>query len=276
MKGRASVGARRAALLLATSLTLAAWSSPCAAQSTDAGAQSRYHLFHRAPRSVMRELATDRPDTTESPITVDAGHFQLEVELATLERDEGATALTLGSLNFKLGLASWTDLQVLFDLLHRTGGENDVGDLTFRNKINLWGNDGGPTALGLMPFVTLPTSRLGPGYTEGGLIVPLALEGPAGWDFAVMVEFDVVRRERAYGMDLVTSATTGHAIWEPLSGFVELASVTPLASEPVEVTANAGLLLALSDDLMLDGGVRCGLTDAAPDVAAFVGGSARY
>lgn len=159
---------------------------------------------------------------------------------------------------------------------HRAGDQNDVGDVTLRSKINLWGNDGGSTALALMPFVTIPISRLGPGYTEGGLIVPLGLEGPAGWEFATMAEFDVVRRERAYGMDVVATATAGHAIWEPLGGFVEIASVVPVADEPVVLSANSGLVLGLSDDLMLDGGVRWGLTDSAPDIAVFLGGSGRY
>jgi hypothetical protein len=29
----------------------------------------------------LRELSTDRPDKTERPFTVDAGHFQLEMDL---------------------------------------------------------------------------------------------------------------------------------------------------------------------------------------------------
>lgn len=39
--------------------------------------KSMYTLFRQTPRSQMRELTTDRPDKTESPITVDAGHFQI-------------------------------------------------------------------------------------------------------------------------------------------------------------------------------------------------------
>lgn len=286
-----------ATVCLASSLTASAWALPGASEpvspAADAigrrslpepvaddapgsGDKSQYHLFKRTPRALMREMSTDRPDTTESPISVDAGHFQLETEMVNLERDQGATNPTFGSLNLKLGLASWTDLQVVFDLYHRVGDENDVGDLTFRNKINLWGNDGGSSALALMPFVTLPASRLGPGYVEGGFIVPLGIEGPAGWEFGTMLELDAVRRELAYGMDVVATATAGHAIWEPLGGFVEVAGVAPVADEDVLVNGNAGLVLSLSDDIMLDGGMRLGLTDAAPDLAMFLGGSGRY
>jgi len=293
---RSSHFAAFATLCLASSLAASAWALPNgsepASPAADAGRpslpepvandsagsddKSQYHLFKRTPRALMREMATDRPDTTESPISVDAGHLQLETEMVNMERDQGTTDPTFGSLNLKLGLASWTDFQIVFDLFHRTGGENDVGDLTFRNKINLWGNDGGSSALALMPFITLPASRLGPGYVEGGFIVPLGLEGPAGWEFATMLELDAVRRTNAYGMDLVATATAGHAIWEPLGGFVEIASVTPFADEDVVLSGNSGLVLALSDDVMLDGGVRVGLTDSATDLAMFLGGSGRY
>ena len=42
--------------------------------------KSIYTLFHPTPREWMREMSTDRPDQTESPNTVDAGHFQVELD----------------------------------------------------------------------------------------------------------------------------------------------------------------------------------------------------
>jgi hypothetical protein len=62
-------------------------SSAAASEPVD---KSGYHLFHPTPRDLMRPLSTDRPDQTESPYTVDAGHFQIEMDLAngTLDRDK--------------------------------------------------------------------------------------------------------------------------------------------------------------------------------------------
>ncbi len=50
-----------------------------AAQPTGDNApdKSGYDLFHPTPRDLMREMSTDRPDQTESPYTVYAGHFQV-------------------------------------------------------------------------------------------------------------------------------------------------------------------------------------------------------
>src|SRR5688572_26356852 len=124
--------------------------------------KSGYHLFNPTPREHMREMSTDRPDTTESAYTVDAGHFQIEMDLAsftrdrhTPERDGGSESWSFLNTNFKLGLTNNIDLQIVAPIYtHVRRGPEGFGDLTLRMKWNLWGNDGGPTALALMPFVT--------------------------------------------------------------------------------------------------------------------------
>lgn len=69
-----------------TSVSLIAVSS-VAAQPPD---KSSYSLLNPTPRELMREMSTDRPDATESPYTVDAGHFQAELSFFDFSRsDEG-------------------------------------------------------------------------------------------------------------------------------------------------------------------------------------------
>ena len=49
---------------------------PSSAQAQpDKSSKSSYSLFQSTPRDMMRDMSTDRPDLTESPITVDAGLF---------------------------------------------------------------------------------------------------------------------------------------------------------------------------------------------------------
>lgn len=50
--------------------------------SSGAVDKRQFTLFNPTPDKLMREMSTDRPDTTESPYTVDAGHFQFELDLA--------------------------------------------------------------------------------------------------------------------------------------------------------------------------------------------------
>jgi hypothetical protein len=284
----ANMGAFNATLGVRAVLVSFAWiGAAAAAESTEPEGQgspaevdaaSGYNLLHPTPRELMREMSTDRPDTTESPISVDAGHFQVEVDALSVSRDEGITDLAVGSLNLKLGLTSFSDLQVVVEPYHHMATESGFGDLTLRNKYNLWGNDGGATSFGLMPFVTLPTASEGFGsdHVEGGLIAPLGLEGPLGWGFGTMAELDAVWRGDVYAGELVLTGTAGHDIWQALGGFIEIASTVPLDGEPAALGANSGLTFGVSDDVVLDAGVRVGLNDAAEDFSSFLGGSARY
>ena len=84
-------------------------------------AGSDYSLFNPVPVDHMRELNTDRPDLTESPFTVDAGHFQIEMDLANYTRDHDKSngsdtrtdAWSFAPVNLKLGLTPDIDLQVV-------------------------------------------------------------------------------------------------------------------------------------------------------------------
>ena len=79
-----------------------------------------------------------------------------------------------------------------------------------------------------MPFVKwpLPESELRNGKTEGGVIIPLAVELPAGWGLGLMTECDVVRdsMNASYEFEFFNTATLSHAICRRLSGYVEFAS----------------------------------------------------
>src|SRR4051794_30904511 len=49
--------------------------------------KSQFSIFNPTPRKFMRELSADRPDRTESPFTVDAGHFQVEMDFINFTYD---------------------------------------------------------------------------------------------------------------------------------------------------------------------------------------------
>jgi hypothetical protein len=230
-----------------------------------------------------RPLSTDRPDTTESPYSVDAGHFQFETELASFTRDGGSwKEFSLGALNAKYGLNSSSDLQVVLPFYSRIrGGEEGFGDVQIRLKHNLWGNDEGSTALALMPYVKLPTANgdLGNGEFEAGLIVPLGFDGPAGWSFGVMAEVDLVSDENGSGYQpkLLFSATGSHELTQTTGIFLELVGIlTPESGDEQEAYFNCGMTWALSKTWQFDGGIRVGLTGASNDLTPFLGISTKY
>lgn len=255
--------------------------------------KNAFHLFNPTPRELLRELSTDRPDKTESPFTVDAGHFQIEADLVSYARDrEGGTQLddwTAGGLNLKAGLLNWMDLQVILESyrdvrLRETGATfcaSGFGDTTVRLKMNLWGNDGGATAFALMPFVKMPTasSGLGNGAVEGGLILPLAVALPADWGMGVMLEIDFNEDEdgRGHHAAFIQTITFAHQIVGPLGGYVEFFSQLSddVASDWI-ATVDFGVTYAINDDVQLDAGLNVGVTDAADDLNPFLGLTIRF
>ncbi|HET9253526.1 MAG TPA: transporter [Candidatus Eisenbacteria bacterium] len=249
-----------------------------------------YHLFHPTPRALLREMSTDRPDLTESPYTVDAGHAQIEVEAVTLTHDEGLDKTGYAGFLVKLGLTPRSDLQIGFDAIHEerdsgalppdpstSDGETGPTNLTARLKWNLWGNDGGSTALAAMPYVEFPTAE-GETQVGGGLIVPLAISGPWETGLATMAQMDVLPDADGDGhhVEWLFTGTIARDLVGSLAGFLEGTSGHRPRSEG-EWTAllNAGLTFAATPDLQLDGGTRLGVSDEAEGVALFLGISYR-
>jgi hypothetical protein len=261
--------------------------------------KSQYHLFNPTPRELMREMSTDRPDKTESPYTVDAGHFQIESDLTLFEYDHDRSGgahthnetWTAPSLNLKAGLCNFSDLQVVLfpynDVrIHdiATGAverHSGFGDVLTRLKVNLWGNDGAACAGAIMPYVKWPTSQdnLGNHAIEGGVIIPVSFELPAGFSSAVMTQFDWVQDSdsKDYHPEFVNTITVSHNIVGDLDGFVEFfSSVSTETGAPWEGTVDLGLTYSITDDWIVDGGVYIGVTKSAPDIAPFIGFSYRY
>jgi len=262
-------------------------------------AAADYSLFNPVPAGQLRPLNTDRPDLTESPFTVDAGHFQIEADVAnyTHDRDKSGggdirtNAWSFGTVNLKAGLTADTDLQLVIGTYNQVRVKDSVagtamrqdgfGDMTVRVKHNFWGNDGGTTAFGVMPFVKFPTSQDGVGNqsVEGGVIFPLAVSLPGGWDLGAMTEVDCSRNERGSGSHaaFVNTITVGHGIVGELAGYVEFYSeISAERGTDWIGLADFGLTYGIGENTQLDAGVNIGVTAAAPDWNPFVGVSRRF
>ena len=261
--------------------------------------KSQYSLVNPTPRELMRDLSTDRPDKTESAYTVDAGRFQIESDLLSYSSDhdtaDGADtqvdAWSVAAVNVKAGLLNWMDLQLVLDtynhvttddrLTAQKVTQSGLGDLTTRLKMNVWGNDGGKTALAVMPFVKIPTNQddLGNDDVEGGIIIPLAVELPAGWGLGLMTEFDFVRNraDDGYSTDFVNTITFSHDIVGNLGGYVELFTLISSESNTDWIgTFDMGLTYGLTEDIQLDAGINIGITESAEDFNPFLGLSWRF
>jgi hypothetical protein len=261
--------------------------------------KSGYHLFNPTPRELMREMSTDRPDKTESAYTVDAGHFQIEMDVFSYSydrynverRDVRAESLSIAPMNLKAGLCNNVDLQLILETYNsvrvhdRESGvmekRRGFGDVIPRMKINLWGNDEGRTALSVMPYLKLPANQddLGNNSVEGGIIFPLAIGLPRGFGMGLMTQFDFVRDEsdNGYHPEFVNTITFSRDLIGDLGGYVEFFSVVSGEDDsPWIGTFDLGFTYGLTEDIQLDGGINIGVTRSADDWNPFLGMSWRF
>jgi Putative MetA-pathway of phenol degradation len=253
-----------------------------------------YNLLNPTPDNLMRDLSPDRPDETESAYTVDAGHYQLEMDFAnfTYDKTGGATtkAWDIGDFNFKAGLLNNVDLQLVYDnylIVHtedssgKSTTQSGFGDFTTRLKVNLWGDDGGTTAFALLPFVTFPTGTdgLGNNAVEGGVIFPLAVSLPYDFDLSLETAAGLMKNEDngGYHEEFIASASVDHQILGKLNGFLEFFSNFTTESHAGWVgTVDTGLEYLVTKNVQLDCDCYFGVTPAAPDYNSFCGITMRF
>ena len=256
--------------------------------------KAAYTLANPTPRELWRPLAADRPDATESPITVDAGAAQVELSFAeyTYNATGGDTTNTFAVLptNFKLGLTNNADLQFVFTPYVYADSDDGpdadgVGDLELRLKVNLWGNAGGPTAFAILPFITLPTGDddVGVSEIEGGFVTPFALDlaefGFEGWGLGAQAGFIFERNETDDGYDTRFQHTTvlGYEVNDQVGVFGEFIGETVIGEGGYSPSLSGGMTYAIDDDTQLDVGVVFGLDDdSTDDFTVFAGLTRRF
>lgn len=238
----------------------------------------------------VRELTTDRPDATESPFTVEPGHVQLEMDFANHTRARQAGTPTVGReiapFAVRCGLTPNLEagVQVVPFRSEREalpGGGHETrsgrGDTTLRAKLNLQGNDGAATAWGVIVDLKLPTGSraLTNGKSEGAVMFPFAFGLPAGWSGGAMTSAALLYSDRGRYRPVWTNTfTAGHAIAGRVRGFLELTSETGDGGHVAMF--DCGLTRSLGTDAQIDGGLKIGLSRAAPDLTVFAGISRRF
>lgn len=244
-----------------------------------------------AATECQRELSTDRPDKTESPYTVETGHFQFEIDLfnyscSTIETEGGNEEFRVlgGSINAKVGISRRVDVQLIcgWERIEAGSNEGRTGptDPVVRIKLNLIGNDHGRVAIGLMPFGVIPhnTSDELSDRWQGGLIIPLAVDFGHSFGLGLMHEVDLVADDDSDGRhwEYVASATVARDITDNAGVYVELFQAVSLAGHQTWApTLDAGLTVGLGANLQLDAGVNYGLNRWADDLNPFVGVTVR-
>jgi hypothetical protein len=259
--------------------------------------KSAFNLFNPTPVGQLREMTIDGTGATQSPYTVDVGHFQMEMMLFSYSYDRNSAdgeqdrfkSLAIAPTALKVGLLNQLDAQLLlepYNVLKEQAGTNELtrggfGDTSVRLKYNLWGNDAGLTALAVMPYLKFGTSQEGIGSSgiEGGVILPMAVMLPWHFEMWLTSRFDAVRDASGSGShaEFANGISLAYDLANKVVGYVQFSSV--VSSEGGADWSGlfeTGLIYSVTDNIQLNGGVNIGVTTAADDWTVFVGLAYRF
>lgn len=259
--------------------------------------KAQFGLLNPVPDDMMRSFATDRPTKSDSPYTVDAGHVQYEADIANwtydnLNHRSWSSVLIIGDPTIKVGLTNNSDFELALAPINIESAHNAAihvrtdyfgfGDIDGRLKVNLFGNDGGDTALAIVPYVKAPTasSGIGNGYWEGGAYIPFSASLPNGWVLSITSQFDVLENESNDGVhpNFQNLINFSHAIFsDSLTGSAEFWSdVSTDRDAATQYSLDFSLAWMATSNLQFDGGINIGLNDATPDTQFYLGISRRF
>jgi hypothetical protein len=258
-------------------------------------------LFNPTPEKEMRSMTTERPSKTDSPYSLDAGHFQVESNLfQSVHNDDciGGTCTDTrqtywgGSTNLRIGLLDNTDLQIISDLFRsveskdKTTGDKSrhdgFGDTQVRLKVNLTGNDpSSKFSLGIIPYVKIPTNQddLGNDRYEGGIGLPFNINFSDGWSLGGMTQYNLISDADGTGYDsaYANSLIVGKSITDKVSGYGEFYTYkADQQGAHCLNTADFGVIYAINSKLRVDANVAFGVSDAADDTNFFLGTAYRF
>ena len=278
-----------------------------AAQANAAGDTNSNSLFHAAPGDKLRPLSSETYDATVDARTVDAGHVQVESALidysyftaegtvppnssflthywARQDNYLWAPKITIGLLD-NLDFFVRPTYQVtryqetvtrsfpFFPLppLHLDQRMSDFGAIDTGVKVNLWGNDGGVTALAVQPFVAIPRDG---GDWMGGMDLAGLVWAPYG--FWVKIDSGVYTLEAenyanllAFQRDLFVGFDNSISVNKQLCSWAEMywyfnSTVTTEYTSPWHAMTGFGWQLDLPWHLQFFAGMGFGLRDVDP------------
>jgi len=234
-----------------------------------------------AQGSAEAPLVTDRPDFTESTVTVAPGRFQLESghTFAKLGRTE---AHTIGEVLVRVGLVERVEARIGLNSYtvagSPDGAPDGAEDLSLGFKWTLAARDAGTRRgepdVALLVEADLPTGaeKIGGDGVRPSAILALSWPLSERFDFGMNGGLEYAsgggeRFARASG-----SATAAFSLAEGLGVFAEVFALFPEEKGgPDTHFINAGLTLLAGPDLQFDGRIGVGLDQPDPNYFAGVG-----
>ncbi|MBC6700522.1 transporter [Hymenobacter puniceus] len=269
-------------MLLTLTLALGLTGAPTAPDTLKRPGQTNAATTGETPQRQLRPLNADRPGVTESPNTIDPGHFQLETDLVRLinskpGQETRSRTLRLNAFAIRAGLTDHTEVQVFVDPytvekqwapgepMARSAG---FGDVAVRVKHNFIGDDDEtePLVVAAIGFVRLPTGGSeGAGGFEYGILVPATYNFQHEWHLsaqaASFLSYD--RDAKQHAVELAPSFAVDHGFNDWLAAFAEFSTRRNLKTRQWTSAINVGPIFHVSERVQLDFGRRFALSSSA-------------
>ncbi len=231
-----------------------------------------------------QDLVTDRPDQTESSVTVPKGTLQWESgfgfendtkSLSTENRK--IQSLGLNSSLFRYGILEKVELRLGSDIVRKSVSQNDMGlwlpistsadlePIYMGLKIKLLDEKGFIPEIAILGHLSIPLLST----TDDKDIIPdLTLAGSYTLTQSMGFGFNIGSHWSGFGTgnpDIFYSAVLGVSHGEKLSSYWEIYGWDVAWEEKNDVRADAGLTYLVRPNLQLDFSGGIGLSDISPD-----------
>lgn len=218
-----------------------------------------------------KELNSDRPDFTESSITVPRGRLQIETGFTWEDSPDGSRLLSGSELLLRYGVGEHTELRFIApDYVWQRGrrrasgwGDAAVGIKQELGSAGLWD-------FAVIAHATLPTrSEFSTGRVDPEVAFTWFRELDERWSVSGLLGFFYPTDGDDRNFTFVPTVSFGYALSDRWGAFLEWAAEFPERGGQVHLLHH-GYTYALSDRQQLDVHFGFGLTRAAPDF--FIGG----
>jgi Putative MetA-pathway of phenol degradation len=254
---------------------------------------SAFALDEAAPEAQLSAICTDRPTKSNYACTVEENHLQYEADLinTTVVHAGGITSDTWLAPNptIKYGISAAMDVElnlaplVVAHVDGRGGGTlAGLGDLYLRLKYRFLGNNDSTLSVAAIPYVKLPTARvgIGNGAVEEGVIVPLNYKLTEDITLTTVPEADRFVDASGVGrhLNLADALNLAYSINKKTVLYVEIwGDWNHDPSGTVhQYSADIAVTYALSNLLQIDVGINAGLNRATAALQSYLGLSQKF
>ncbi|GMQ82415.1 MAG: hypothetical protein BMS9Abin05_1867 [Rhodothermia bacterium] len=209
-------------------------------------------------------IITDRPDFTESGVSVPKGKVQIEGGFSLVDYG-GISVFSLPETIVRIGMKDGLELRIGIPDYEDWEFVSGIGDLKVGAKLEIDDLlDGWETAA--VATLELPTGDDGIGSDH--LSVDVLLAGGTGlndiYSFGSQVSVSLSGTDNGVDLEIGGTAVVSRSIAESLSSFLELAASIPDIGE-MELILHSGMTYLVQETMQLDVHLGIGLTKESPD-----------